>query len=442
MAPQLDHDVTPRPSPGFRSHSRRVLAAGFVGSFFSVGFSVYLFGVFQSEMLGAFGGDVATFALASVITSSVSGLFAPFVGRSLTTRGRAGWSVRVVMMGGAAAMGVGLLVVSRMPSLAWSGLFLALFVAPGMVMLGPLATQAMVANWFDATRGRALGIVAAGTTVAGGVVPVLAATLIEALGWRDALAGLGVLLLVIPLPVIARFAVSSPEEVGEQVDGRERGDAASSDPAHSPDSPAAPLSTGALLRSPQVWIIGVLFGLQFSAGTLAVAFTVPYAQQLGLGLVAGASVLGLRSWFGALGKITLSWLSDYTGPRAVVFGALAIQAALTGLMIQTRDPMAFALFGVGVGFAGAAMLPLKGALLAQVFGRESFGSVFGLVQLIALPFQLVTLPLAGFVYDTTSDWANVFRLTIPMFLAAAVLLGFVAPAIRAGRDGAAPRVAG
>ena len=104
--------------------------------------------------------------------------------------------------------------------------------------------------------------------------------------------------------------------------------------------------------------------------------------------------------------------------------------------------MAFALFGVGVGFAGAAMLPLKGALLAQVFGREAFGSVFGLVQLIALPFQLVTLPLAGFVYDTTSDWANVFRLTIPMFLAAAVLLGFVAPAIRAGRDGAAPRVAG
>ena len=428
MESRVSQNVTPPVSPGFRRYSRRVLAAGFVGSFFSVGFSVYLFGVFQGEVLAAFGGDVATFALASVITSCISSLFAPFVGRSLTTRGRAGLSIRTVMMIGAGAMGVGLLVISRMPSLAWSGLFLALFVAPGMVMLGPLVTQAMVANWFDAARGRALGLVAAGTTVAGGVVPILTATLIEALGWRDALSVLGILLLAVPLPLIARFAVSGPEEVGEQIDGLEQAAEAASEPVEGPPP------TGVLLRTPQVWILGVLFGLQFSAGTLAVAFTVPYAQQLGLGLVAGASVLGLRSWFGALGKIVLSGLSDYTGPRAVVFGALVIQAVLTGLMIQTRDPAAFAAFGVGVGFAGAAMLPLKGALLAQVFGRESFGSVFGLAQLIALPFQLVTLPLAGLVYDMTSDWSNVFRLTIPMFLGAAVLLGFVRPGGRAGRD--------
>ncbi len=47
------------PSPTFQKRSRQILVAGFVGSFFSVGFSIYLFGVFQNAMLESFGASVA-----------------------------------------------------------------------------------------------------------------------------------------------------------------------------------------------------------------------------------------------------------------------------------------------------------------------------------------------------------------------------------------------
>ncbi|MCH2171955.1 MFS transporter [Myxococcota bacterium] len=415
---------TSHPTDRFRRHSRGILVVGFAGSFFSVGFSVYLFGVFQAEMLETFGGSVTKFALAPVVMSIVSGLLSPFVGRSLATRGRSGLSIRSVMMAGALAVGLGLLLVSRMPSLMLAGLFLALLVAPGMVMLGPLVNQAMVINWFDLTRGRALGIVAAGTTVAGGVVPVMAALLIEALGWRNAMASLGLMMLAIPLPLSAVFARTQPEDVGEHVDGQTQ------EVAESAPAPAPPLSTRQLLERPSLWILGLVFGLQFSAGTLSVVFTIPYAQQLGLGLVAGASVLSLRSWCGALGKILLGWLSDHVGPRPVVIGVLIVQAGLTALMIQTRDPVYFSILGLGVGFAGAAMLPLKGALVGKLYGQSSFASAFGLTQLVELPLQLIALPLAGFVYDVTSDWATVFGLTIPMFLVASILLWFVRPSDR------------
>jgi MFS family permease len=416
------------PSLTFKSRSRQILLAGFVGSFFSVGFSVYLFGVFQSAMLETFESGVTLFGFAPAMSSVISGILSPIVGRSLTTRGRPGLSVRRMMVTGATSIGVGLVLVSRMESLASAGLFFALLVSPGTVMLGPLVTQAMATNWFDANRGRALGIVAAGTTVAGGVVPVVAALLIESFGWRDAMGILGVTMLAIPLPISALLARSSPEEVGEVADGIPLS------PEASAARPTAPLTTTELIRNRYLWLVGVMFGLQFSAGTLSVAYTVPYAQQLGLDLVTSASVLGLRSWFGALGKILLGWLSDGISPRRVIFGVYAVEIVLTILMIATRDPLYFSIFGVGLGFVGAAMLPLKGALVAQIFGPASFASAFGLLQTVALPFSFIMLPLAGFIYDTTGDWAVVFGCTIPLFASAALLLVFIKPddAHRAG----------
>jgi MFS family permease len=256
--------------------------------------------------------------------------------------------------------------------------------------------------------------------VAGGIVPVVAALLIESFGWRDAMGILGVTMLAIPLPISALLARSSPEEVGEVADGMPVAGASGA-------RAEAPHTTRELLRNRYLWLVGIMFGLQFSAGTLSVSYTVPYAQQLGLDLVASASVLGLRSWFGALGKILLGWLSDGISPRRVIFGVYVVEIILTLLMIQTRDPLYFSIFGVGLGFVGAAMLPLKGALVAQIFGRASFASAFGLLQTVALPFSFIMLPLAGFIYDSTGDWAVVFGCTIPLFATAALLLVFIKP---------------
>lgn len=409
-----------RAESDFKMRSRLVLMAGFAGSFFSVGFSMYLFGVFQNAMRETFESGVGLFSIAPSLMSGVSGVLAPIVGRSLMTRGRPGLSIRIVMMAGATTIGVGLLLISRVESLASAGLLFACFVAPGTVMLGPLVTQAMVTNWFEQTRGQKLGIVAAGTTVAGGIVPVLAAQLIESFGWRDAMSILGCIMLLIPLPVAAFFARTTPEEIGETPDG-----VVSAETVAGEALANQPLTTRELLRSGAFWLCGIMFGLQFAAGAVSVIFTVPYAEQLGLGLVAGASVLSLRSWFGALGKIVLGGLSDRFGIRRMLFCIFAVEIVLTICLIQTRDPLLFSIFGVGLGFVGAAMLPLKGALVAALFGRASFASAFGLLQTVGLPFGLLIIPLAGYVYDTTGDYAVVFSGMIPLFAVAAIMLVFI-----------------
>ena len=414
------------PSEKFRRYSRQVLASGFIGSVAAVGLTIYLFGVFQDAMVESFGTNVAVFAWAPTLFLAVSGLLSPFVGRSLATHGRPGLSIKHVMLCGAVLIGVGLIVLSRMSSLAAAALVFVVFVAPGAIFLGPLLAQAMITNWFDAKRGQALGIVSAGTTVGGVLIPPLAAVLIEAFGWRDAMAILGGLALVTAIPVVLRWVTPRPEEVGESPDGLEE-TAEQSTIRASP-----PSDTRALLRDPVLWLMGATFGLIFSAGTITTVFTVPYASQLGIPLVGGAIVVSMRAGMAAVGKIVLGSLSDRWGVRPVLYGVILAEVSLTLLLVQTRDPILFGILGVGIGFVGGAPLPLKAALVGQLFGRSNFPGAMGLIQSVGVPFQLFMVPIAGALYQATGTYAAVFGMTIPYFLGAAVFLVF----LRARPEGA------
>ena len=84
--------------------------------------------------------------------------------------------------------------------------------ALGYVFGGPLPNQVLLSRWFDAGRGKAMGIAYLGIGIGGTLVPRLAHALTPAVGWRAALQVLGVLMIVIALP--AAFFVREPALAG------------------------------------------------------------------------------------------------------------------------------------------------------------------------------------------------------------------------------------
>ena len=197
-------------------------------------------------------------------------------------------------------------------------------------------------------------------------------------------------------------------------------------------------STGEILRNRNFWVLGIAFGLLFSAGQVMMLFTVPYATQLGMSIQGGAALFAARAFLGILGKIALGTLSDRMQKRSVLLLTLGMELFFWVVMINATTVEVFVLAGLGMGFFSGALLPIKNATVGAVFGRAAFSQALGLMNFSRLPFRLLAAPLAGYVYDRTGDYAEAFGVFIWAFVIAGIVVAFLrVPEVEPGLESAA-----
>ena len=85
-----------------------------------------------------------------------------------------------------------------------------------------------------------------------------------------------------------------------------------------------------------------------------------------------------------------------------------------------------------MGFGG--IVTLHALLVGAYWGRWLFGRVIGLMMLATLPFQLLGLPMAGFVYDRTESYEIAFLVFLVMY-GVSLLLFFLIPRPASGALG-------
>ena len=76
-----------------------------------------------------------------------------------------------------------------------------------------------VNQWFVAHRGRAIALMGLGFPLSNAILPPLSRFLIDHLGWRDAYAVLGVIVLLLIVPAALLLVRNRPEDVGLFPDG-------------------------------------------------------------------------------------------------------------------------------------------------------------------------------------------------------------------------------
>ena len=101
----------------------------------------------------------------------------------------------------------------------WQYYALCISEVVGYTLAGPIPNQVLIANWFRARRGRAMGYAYLGLGLGGAVSPVLVNHLIGRYGWRHAFEAIGILILVILLPVAQWVTRSAPRDIGLRPDG-------------------------------------------------------------------------------------------------------------------------------------------------------------------------------------------------------------------------------
>ena len=190
-----------------------IVGIGLESFFVQLIFHALTFSVFLKPMAETLGESRSSIVVAITISSILTGVTAPVVGR-LVDR----YEPRAVMVGCAILAGAALAGTAAVTSV-WQ-LYVSYGLGVGLIRLGicQLTAATAIANWF-VLKLRAYAIAAAGLPLAAIILIPLTQFVVSAYGWREgwlALAAVVWGMLVIPPAVFLR---NRPEDVGELPDG-------------------------------------------------------------------------------------------------------------------------------------------------------------------------------------------------------------------------------
>ncbi len=372
------------------------------------------FGLFIKPMGDELGIGRAAFGWAQTARQGAGALSSPLIGPLLDRFG-----ARVMLPVAALATGGAMLGLANM-SVAWH--LVALFALMGMVgMSGPgaLVTSVPVLKWFVLDRGRALAFMSLGIPVGAMLFVPLTQYLIDGVGWRMAWIVLAIMGVGVIVPLAAIFVRRQPEDMGLLPDGDIDPQAVErqSHGAHTEVS----WTVSQAIHTTTLWRLVVVFSaVSLATGTVALHRIAAFMDK-GLDPTLISFATAFDAVCAGAATFTFGMMVRRVPARLLGAAGFAMLAAASVLTIYaTNIPIMFismAIFGLGIG----GMMFLQNFIWADYFGRESVGSIRGLVNPINLVIGGLGAPAAGYVRDITGSYDPAWWAGVALMVFAALL---------------------
>jgi MFS family permease len=368
-----------------------IVAAGFAIQAVFVG-ALFAYGVFFKEFQAEFGWSRATISGASSLAFLIMGIVGILAGR---LNDKIGPRLLIVVSG--CLFGLGYLLLHRLQS-PWQ-LYILYGVIVGIgLSTHDVVTLSTVARWFEKRRGMMTGIVKVGTGSGQLLLPLIATSLIEGFGWRDSCFIIGLLALV-ALVAVAQIMRRDPQEIGLLPDGikGERSDLVSGFEKRN-------VTLKEVFRSRQFWTLCIAqFAIFFCLFTIVVHI-VPHARDLGLPPATAAGVLSTVGGVSILGRIVMGSANDRIGgKRSLLICFIVLLCGLAWLQVASKPWMLF-LFAVVYGLAHGGFFTVMSPTVAELFGTNSHGLLFGVVLFCGTLGAAVGPLMAGSTFDVTGNY--------------------------------------
>ena len=379
-----------------------IAATSFTVLFSVVGLALYGLPFYYDYMVRDFGWSRTQVTSGNALSKLVVGpLFGFF----------AGWIVdrfgpRRLMLAGILMAGVALIGLGSMSSL-WMFYAFYLINALGYVCGGPLPNQILLSQWFDRSRGKAMGFAYLGIGIGGAAVPLLSVWLTQMFGWRTALEVLGIIIIMISLPLVLLVKEKSQPIQRE--------------------SNSRPLeSTNDVFRNPAFYLLAL--GSMCSIGAVGGA-----NQHLKLFLsldqhyaaAEAARIISLVLTFSIAGRLLMGWLADRIPKKIVMLLIYAlVGSSIPLLFLAARHETMFlfaAVFGIGLG-GEYMIIPL---IAAELFGLRVLGRVMGVILTADGVAEAVFPMLIGYLRDQSGAYRTGFLLLVALALVGAFAVAFL-----------------
>ena len=244
------------------------------------------------------------------------------------------------------------------------------------------------------------GIVKVGTGAGQFLLPFLAGLLIASHGWRFAYIVIGVLVLFTVL-LISRVIRRNPSV--DEAPPRPQPEAlvTATTTEHG-------LSYHDAVRTGQMVLICSVTLLTVCCLLIILVHIVPHAADTGLSHPQAAGVLSAIGAVSMIGRFCSGWAIDHIGSKTVMvicYGILI--ASLLWLQIADRAWMLFC-FAAIYGLAHGGFFTAVSPIVAEIFGLNAHGALFGLVVFSGTVGGAAGPILAGRIFDITGSYTIVF----------------------------------
>ena len=391
-----------------------ILAAGFIMQGICYG-AMFTYGVFFKEFQTEFGWSRAMIAGASSLAFLIGGAFGIPAGRLNDKIGPKALSVVISIL-----FGLGYLLLSRIQTPWQLYLIYGLPVALGFGAIDVI-TLSTVSRWFVRSRGMMSGVVKVGTGSGQVLMPLFAAALIAAYGWRSAYIILGVVIIVL-LVAAAQVMRHNPREIGLLPDN---------DPYEPPTlgsgsrDPGMPLKE--IFRTKQFWAINLAEFCSFFCLLTIVVHIVPHAIDLGLAPGTAAGVISAIGGMSIVGRFVLGSAYDRIGgKRSLMICFIILFCSIIWLQVAGSAWMLF-LFAVIYGFAHGGLFTVVSPTVAELFGTGSHGVLFGIVLFSGNIGGAISPILAGRIFDVMGSYRIIFLMLIVVAATGFVLVSLLRP---------------
>ncbi|HEV7664846.1 MAG TPA: MFS transporter [Chloroflexota bacterium] len=325
-----------------------------------------------------FGWDRATLSLSVSINLLLFGLCGPFAGALMVRFG-----LRRVMLFALTTLTTAVALSTFMQS-SWQLLALwGALVGLGSGSMALVLGATVATRWFADRRGLITGIFAASTATGQLIFLPQQAAIVDAFGWRPAVwlvAGVAATVAIL----VAIFMRDDPRQVGAQPYGADAESGAVATPPASPvrGNPFG-IAVSTLVQSSKVkdfWLLAGSFAIcgATTVGLIAVHL-IPASVEHGMPEVTAAGMLAAMGVFDLVGTTLSGWLSDRMDPRKLLVWYYTLRGIALLFLPAAYDAgvPALAAFVVFYGLDWVATVPPTVRLVADRFGKERVGPVFG-----------------------------------------------------------------
>jgi MFS family permease len=360
-------------------------------------------GLFFPHLLKQFGWSRAQLStLQGAALPLSAGLTAPLIGWLLDRI-----EARIVMVVGVAMTGIAFLLASRVHS--FGPLFAAyVLLGVGIGAATLLPCSLVIANWFGARRGLAMGLTFAGTSLGGAAMTMVGNHAIALGGWRAGYVTLAIPMFVIAIPLILLIVRTRPP----QAEGVSVSDASNA-------LPGFELREAFHTRS--FWTISAaqFFFAAVAAG--AGLHLITYLTEIGYTATFAASMMSLGYVFAAFGKLGMGLIADRVSARiALTFNFIAAGVGMM-LIFGAAKTAVLVPFIIIFGLTLGAPLVLVPMLVAESLGLKRFGSIGGIAGVFNTIGAFVGPVGAGKIYDLTGSYVSAFEVFVVMCLLGAAV---------------------